>query len=232
MIRAWMAQGKIAIVPNDFRESSVTCPRFTIRVHSGLRSEDNTVARLPTIVVDKFLDRLPFGSAESDGWIAEIDQACDLNIFWDLKDFLDFWLSPTRCGSVDGQAGRKAQRVGCQHKVLDGRIDTRIPDFLTRANTVQINAAIDYDRYFLSVTKHLSSLIINISHTRRHSRAAGEPRKPSLQHWFLETIFHLRVTNHHKFPWLSIASRGCFGRGLEDGFQFVLRDRVRLEFPD
>src|SRR5712691_1695762 len=96
----------------------------------------SVLIQLPTVVVDEFLDRLPLGRAESNGWISKIDQTGYLNMLLDPQDLLDLRLSTGRSGPVNGQAGRETQRVGCQHKVLNCRIDTRIPDLLTLANTV------------------------------------------------------------------------------------------------
>jgi hypothetical protein len=44
---------------------------------------DGRVTRLPTVVVDEFLNRLPFGMAEFDGWISKIDKTSDLNMLRD-----------------------------------------------------------------------------------------------------------------------------------------------------
>jgi hypothetical protein len=41
------------------------------------------------VVVDEFLDRLPFGTAEFDGRIAKVDQTGNLNVCRDPKDLLD-----------------------------------------------------------------------------------------------------------------------------------------------
>src|SRR5467141_4526756 len=122
--------------------------------------------------------------------------------------------------------------MGRKHEVLNSRVDTRIPDLFTFANTIKVTTTIDYDGHFLGVPKHLCSLIIDILHPRRHSPATGEPGKPGPQHRFLETSFQFHVSNNNEFPWLRIASGGCFGRGLEDDFQLVLRDRVMFEFSD
>ena len=186
--------------------------------------------QLPTVIVHESLDRFPLGTAESNGWKSKIDQTGYLNVVRDPQDLLDLRFSTGRGGPVNGQAGRETQPMGCQHKVLNCRIDTRIPDLLTLSNTVQVDAAIDYDRYFLGVLKHLRSLIINIPHPRRHSRSTSKPLEPCSEHRSFETGFHLRVTDNNKFPRLSIAARGSLRRALEDDFQFVLRDLIRIEF--
>src|SRR5713101_5327753 len=129
------------------------------------------LAHLPTVVVDEFLDWLPSWRAESNGWIPKKDETGCLNVLRDSENLLDLRLSTCRSRPVNGQAGGKTLRMGCEHKVLDCRIDARIPYLFTLANTVQVNAAIDYDWYFLGVPKHLCSLIVHVSHPSGHSRA-------------------------------------------------------------
>ena len=150
----------------------------------------------------------------------------------DPQDLLDLRFSTCRGGPVNGQAGRETQPMGCQHKVLNCRIDTRIPDLLTLSNTVQVDAAIDYDGYCLGVSKHLRGLIINIPHPRRHSRTTSKPFEPCSEHRLFQARFHLCVTDNNKFPWLSIAARGSLRRRLKNNPNLVLGNWVRLEFPD
>src|SRR5437867_2303380 len=162
----------------------------------------------------------------------EIDETGNVDVLGNPEYLLDLRFSPCQGRSVNGQACSETYGMGRQHEVLDSRIDTRIPDLLTLANTVEINTTIDYDWHFLGVPKHLSSFIIHVSHPRRHSRATGEPCKPGPQHWFLETGLDPRVTNYNKFPWLGIASRGGLRCRIKNDPNLILRDRVRLEFPD
>ncbi len=58
--------------------------------------------QLPTVIVDEFLDRLPLGTAELNGWISKIDQTGYLNVVRYPDDLLDFRLSTGRSGPVNG----------------------------------------------------------------------------------------------------------------------------------
>src|SRR5712691_5653340 len=137
----------------------------------------------PTVVVDEFLNRLPLGTTKPNGGISKIDQTGYLNMRRDPQDLLDLRLSTSRGGPVNGQAGRETQPMGCQHKVLDSRVDARIFDLLTLANTAKIDTAIDYHGHLLGAPKHIRSIIIHIPHPRRHPRTTGKPFEPCSQHW-------------------------------------------------
>ena len=69
--------------PSDFRESSWRFPDSRSEFFFWLRSIDGRATRLPTVVVDEVLNRLPFGMTEFDGWISEIDKTSYLNVFRD-----------------------------------------------------------------------------------------------------------------------------------------------------
>ena len=74
---------KIAIVRAIFGRVLGGVPDSRSGFFFWLRSTDGRATRLPTVVVDEFLNRLPFGMTEFDGWISKIDKTSDLNMLRD-----------------------------------------------------------------------------------------------------------------------------------------------------
>ena len=76
--------GKIAVFPNEFRESSSRVPRSPNGVQSRLRKAGGgLMVQLPMVVVDEFLDGFPSWTTKSNGRIPEIDETGNLNVFGD-----------------------------------------------------------------------------------------------------------------------------------------------------
>src|SRR5881398_3256995 len=187
---------------------------------------------LPSVIVRKLFQRLPFWRSKLDGWIPKIDQTGYLDMVRHPEYPLYLRFAPGRSGPVDRQACSQSHSMSREHQVLHCWKDTGIADLLALAYPVQVYAAVDYRGNFLGIPQHLGRIIVRFLHAAAHSGSTAQPLQPCSQHWFGESGLHFGVSNNYELPGLRIATGSGSGRGSEYRTDDLIWHGVLSELAD